>query len=113
MSSDVETIRLTSGKTVEIFKKLSEIRKTREDRIKLSRALRLGHTLCMLRNGVLSLNQAYSKVDGNLSPDDPTTYFNDRALLRKFIEDFNQYGTLDENVIELIENVINSEGEVK
>jgi hypothetical protein len=106
MSSDVETIKLTSGKTVEIFKKLSEIRKSREDRIKLARALRLGYSLCMLRNEVLTLSQAYSEVDGNLTPDDPATYFNDRALFQKFIYNLDQYGTLDGSVIEIIEKFI-------
>jgi hypothetical protein len=104
--NSVETLKLTSGKTVEIFKKLSEIRKTREDRIKLARSLRLGYSLCMLKNGVISLDRAYSEVDGNLTPDDPATYFNDRALLQKFIFNPEQYGTLDEKIIETIEKFL-------
>jgi len=77
-----------------------------EDAMTVARALRLSTILRFIQDGVLSKDEGLGLVDGRLSVDNPDTYYDDRPLLENDIFKFQQYGTLNPEIIELIDRII-------
>jgi hypothetical protein len=78
-----------------------------EDPVTLARALRLSTMIRFVRSGILNKDSAMVLVNQNLSPNNPSTYYDDRKLLEDYLFKFEQYGTLDPEIIDLIERILN------
>ena len=84
---------------------LNETFNSREDRITVARNLRLTIVVCLLHKNLMTRSHAEKILNSKISSHDPSVY-DDRLLLDKSLAVWDQYGTLDPNIIGLIDKLI-------